>query len=167
MKEAQGHIMEAAEAGHAKFGIEQPVFINNVINSLVVDGKNDEALATLNTVISENPDKASLYGLRGFVYDRAEKDDLSEADYRKAASFDDVDFETLVNASKKVFRVGTKKWDDIEGNSDEAKAARANVKTNYFDVAKQYAVKAQSMNPDSSDLRNLMESIDYVLETYF
>lgn len=166
-KEAQDHIMEVAKAGHEKFGIAQPIFINNVINALVVDGRVDEALSQLNAVISENPDNASLYGLRGYVYDRAEKDDLSEADYRKAASTPGVDFETLKNASKKIFRIGTSKWNEIEGVSPEAKAARDNVKKNYFDVAKQYADQAKAINADDSDLRNLMESIDYVLETYF
>lgn len=166
-KEAQDHIMEVAQAGHAKFGIAQPIFINNVVNALVVDGQVDEALSQLNAVIAENPDNAALYGLRGYVYDRAEKDDLSEADYRKAASTPGIDFETLKNASKKIFRIGTNKWNEIEGVSPEAKAARENVKKNYFDVAKQYADQAKAMNADDSDLRNLMESIDYVLETYF
>ncbi len=165
--ESQKRIMEVAQAGYDKFGMGQPIFFNNIINSLVVDGQIDQALAKLNDAMSQNPDNAGLYGLRGYVYDRAEKDDLSEADYRKAASLPDVDFETLKNASKKVFRIGTSKWDKIEGNSDDAKAARQNVKTNYFDAAKNIAEQAKAVNPSDGDLQTLMESIDYVLETYF
>lgn len=166
-KEAQDHIMEVAKAGNEKFGLEQPIFINNMINSLVIDGQIDEALSQLNAVISANPDNAGLLGLRGYVYDRAENDDASEADYRKAASMPDVDFETLKNASKKIFRIGTKKWDGIEGASAEAAQARKDVKSNYFDVAKQIADKAGTMKADDSDLQNLLDSINYVLETYF
>ena len=119
--EAQKHIMDVAKGlGHEKFGLEQPIFINNMINALVVDNKIDEALAELNKVIDANPDNAALYGLRGYVYDRADNDDASEADYRKAADMANVDFETLKNASKKIFRIGTKKWDSIEGTSPEA-----------------------------------------------
>lgn len=165
--EAQQKIMEVAQAGFDKFGMEKPIFFNNIINSLVLDGKIDQALSQLDNVIAQTPDNAALYGLRGYVYDRAEKDDLSEADYRKAASLPGVDFETLLNASKKIFRIGTSKWDKIEGASAEAKATRQNVKANYFDVAKQFAEQAQAMNSTSSDLQSLMESIDYVLETYF
>lgn len=165
--ESQKRIMEVAQAGFEKFGMEQPIFFNNIINSLVVDGQIDQALSKLNEVIAQNPDNAALYGLRGYVYDRAEKDDLSEADYRKAAAIPEVDFETLKNASKKIFRIGTSKWNEIEGNSDEAKATRQNVKANYFDVAKQIAEQAKVMNAADSDLQTLMESIDYVLETYF
>ncbi len=166
-QEAQDNIMAVAKAGYDKFGIEQPVFINNLINSLVVDNKIDEALSQLNEAIAANPDNAALYGLRGFVYDRAENEDASEADYRKAAEMANVDFDTLLNASKKIFRIGTNKWNEIEGASAEAATARQNVKTNYFDVAKSYAEKAGSMNPNDPGLEALMESIDYVLETYF
>lgn len=165
--EAQKQIMDVAKAGHEKFGLEQSIFINNMINSLVVDGKIQEALDELNKVIAANPDNANLLGLRGYVYDRQENDDASEADYRKAASMSGVDFETLKNASKKIFRIGTKKWDAIEGASAEAAQARKDVKTNYFDAAKQIAEQAQAMKTDDSDLQSLMESINYVLETYF
>lgn len=167
MKEAQDKILTVARAGNEKFGLAQPIFINNMINSIVTDGKIDEALSELDKVIAANPDNANLYGLRGYVYDRAEKDAESEADYRKAASLPDVDFETLKNASKKIFRIGTAKWNEIEGTSAEAAAARQNVKTNYFESAKQIAEKAKTMQPDDPDLQNVLESIDYALETYF
>lgn len=167
MNEAQAKILDVAKAGHEKFGLEQPIFINNMINSIVTDGKTDEALAKLDEVIAQNPDNANLYGLRGYVYDRAEKDAESEADYRKAASLPDVDFETLKNASKKIFRLGTIKWNELEGSSPETTAARQNIKTNYFESAKQIAEKAQAMQPDDSDIQNVLESINYALETYF
>lgn len=167
LKEAQEKILDVAKAGHEKFGLEQPLFINNMINSLVTEGNIDGALAQLNDVIAANPDNANLYGLRGYVYDRAEKNDLSEADYRKAASLPDVDFETLKNACKKIFRIGTEKWNEIEGSSAEATAARQNIKTNYFEASKAIADQADSMNPGDADLQNVIESINYALETYF
>ncbi|MDE6754020.1 MAG: hypothetical protein K2J82_05330 [Muribaculaceae bacterium] len=166
-KEAQSKIYEIAKAGHEKFGLEQPLFINNMINSMVVDGNVEEALSQLNAIIAENPDNAALYGLRGYVYDREGKDAESEADYRKAVTLQNVDFDTLKNASKKIFRIGTTKWNEIEGASAEATAARQNVKTKYFEAAKAIAEQAKAMNADDNDLRNVIESIDYALETYF
>ncbi len=165
--EAQVKILEVAQAGHEKFGLEQPIFINNMINSLVTEGKTDDALSMLGEVIAANPDNAPLYGLRGYVYDRVGNNELSEADYRKAASLPSVDFETLKNACKKIFRIGTEKWNEIEGASAEATAARQNIKTNYFEASKKIADQAETMNPDDPDLQNVMESINYALETYF
>lgn len=167
--EAQAKIFEVAKAGNDKFGIEQPLFLNNMINSLVSDEKMTEAVALLNDLIAQNPNVPNLYGLRGYVYDRMEDNDKSEADYRKAASLDGVDYETLKNASKKLYRVGTEKLNEIEGASDEANAARQNIKNNYFLEAQKIAQKAAGMEEgqNDSDIQNVLESIDYSLTTYF
>lgn len=163
---AKNHIQEVAVAGYQKYGLAQPLFINNLINTMVTDNKFDDAIAMLGNEISANPDNAALYGLRGYVYDRADNDAASEADYRKAASLPDVDFETLKNAAKKIYRLGAEKWNVIEGNSAEAKAARQDVKVNYFEAAKAITDKAKALNSDS-DLEYIIENIDYALETYF
>lgn len=165
--EAQAKIFDVAKVGNEKFGMEQPIFLNNMINSLVSDGQTDEAISELNVLIQQNPDIPNLYGLRGYVYDRAENDDLSEADYRKAASLPGVDFETLKNASKKLYRIGTQKLNDIEGASPEANAARQDVKNNYFLEAQKIAQQAASMEPGDSDIQNVLDSIDYSITTYF
>lgn len=164
---AQKKILEVATAGNAKFGIEQPLYINNMINSLVIENRIDEALNELNTMIAANPDNAALYGLRGYVNDRGGKDDESIADYKKAVTLDGVDNETLKNASKKIFRLGSEKWNNIEGVSAEAKAARQDVKENYWEPAKEIALRAKAMVDDDPDTDSLLESINYVLETYF
>ncbi len=164
---AQQKIMEIADAGYQKYGMDEPLFINNIVNFLVADGKNDQAVAKVSELIAANPDNAGLYGLRGFVYDRMDKDDESVSDYKKAVSLENVDFETLKNAGKKIYRVGASKYNSIEGNSEEARAARQDVKTNYFEAAKAIADKAKAMNSNDSDLDYLIENIDYALTTFF
>ena len=164
---AQAKIMEVADAGYQKYGMEEPLFINNIVNFLVADEKYDQAVSKVNELIAANPDNAGLYGLRGFVYDRMNKDDESVNDYRKAASLDNVDFETLKNAGKKIYRVGAEKYNSIEGNSEANRAARLDVKTNYFEAAKAITDKAKAMNSSDSDLDYLIESIDYALTTFF
>ncbi len=168
--EATAAIESAALAGYQKFGLEQPVFLNNLVNSRIVVNDFDGALNLLNEVMAANPDNGNLYGMRAFVYDRMDNDEKSLADYRKAASMPTTDFENLKNAAKKIMRVGTEKWNVIEGNSPEAKAARQDVKDNYFLAAKAITDKAKAAYPDNAndyDLNNVIENIDYVLETYF
>ncbi len=164
---AQEKIMEVADAGYQKYGMDEPLFINNIVNFLAADEKYDQAIAKVDELIAANPDNAGLYGLRGFVYDRMDKDEESVSDYKKAASLDNVDFETLKNAGKKIYRVGATKYNAIEGNSEEARAARQDVKTNYFEAAKAIADKAKAMNSNDSDLDYLIENIDYALTTFF
>lgn len=161
---AKPHIKEVANAGNDKFGIAQPLFLNNLVNTWVIDGENQTAIDKLTQLIANNPNTANLYGLRGYVYDRMNNDDASVADYKKATETEDVDFETLKNAAKKIFRVGTTKWNNIEGATA---AQRKELKENYFDYAKKVTDKAKAMKADDSDLDYVIENIDYALETFF
>lgn len=167
LSEMQDKILDASQFGIDKFGIDNPIFLNNLINSLVTDNRTDEALAKLNDLIAQNPDSANIYGLRGYVYDRLEKDDLSEADYRKAASLPSADFETYKNAANKLYRVGASKLNDLEGNSPEINSARQEVKANYFIQAQEYANKANDLQPGDPIVQNLLDSIDYAITTFF
>lgn len=160
--QARAEIDEIAMAGFKKFGMAQPVFINNLVNSMVMDGKMAEAIALIDTQIAETPDNASLYGLRGFVNDRKGDDDASVNDYRKAASLPGVDFETLKNVSKKLFRVGVSKREALNPNDAAGLAA---VKADYFIYAKDIAEKAKQMNPSDSNINDVLENIDYILES--
>ncbi|MCM1153258.1 MAG: hypothetical protein NC328_06365 [Muribaculum sp.] len=157
-------IADAAAAGFEKFGLSKPIFFNNMINGMINQSNFDGALNLINTQLANTPDNANLYGLRAFVYDRKGDNDASLADYIKAASLPDADFETLKNAAKKVLRVGTEKLNDVDRSNRDAFHA---VKTQYFDVAKQIAEQAKAMKADDSDLLNVLDNIDYALETYF
>ena len=162
-KEAVDNIFVVARAGFDKFGMEQPVFLNNLINTMVNKNQENDALNFVNNAIQTYPDKAALYGLRGFVYDRMNNEDASEADYRKAASMPDVDYETLRLAVTKLLRIGQEKWNNIELGDPEIKAKKDNVRQNYFQVAKKYAEQAKTLTDNPDDMNYLIESIDYQL----
>ena len=85
-------------------------------------------------------------------------------DYRKAATLPEVGFETLRNASKKILLVGTSKYNELDGAEPEKRQA---IKENYYIAAKNIAEKADQMNPGDPDLQNVIESIQYALDTYF
>ncbi len=165
---AKQKINEIAEEGNAKFGMSQPVFFFNIINFLVLDEKFDEALAKTNPMIEANPNDPALYGLRGFIYDRQGKDDESVADYKKSVSFQNANFEQLREAAAKIYRVGADKYNNINGNGEAEKAARLDVKNNYFQVAKDITDRAKAMaTGKDSRLDYLIENIDYALTTFF
>lgn len=161
---AKDAIEEIAYDGYNKFGLEQMLFINNLINAYVNDNKYDQALALVNDAISKNPDNANLYGLQGFIYDRMNQDDKSLEAYRKAASFEKVDAGTLLNAARKVFQVGTNKYGQLDPNDE---ASRMAIKNDYFEAAKSIAERAKTLDPDNSDVNYILENIDYVLTTYY
>lgn len=162
--EAQRRIQEVAQDGYKKFGVSQPIFINNMVNALVSDNKMDEAVALMNQLVSENPSNADILGLRGFVLDRAGNDDASLADYKAAAFMPGVSYETLKNAAKKVFRQGQIKYNDVDPKNAQARLA---IRDDYFNVAKQIADIASQLNGVDSDLQYVIDNIDYTLDTYF
>ena len=166
-KEAQDKIKGAAQFGIEKFGLENPIFINNLVNSMVSDGEIDQTLAQLTDLIAQNPNIPNLYGLRAYVYDQAGKDDLSEQDYRTASAMPNADFETLKNTGNKLYRIGAERLNALEGNSPEVQAARNDIKVNYFQAAKELANRANALEPGDPYIENLLESIDYALTTYF
>lgn len=111
-----------------------------------------------------NPDNSNLYGLRGFIYDRAGNDDASLNDYRKAASLSDCDYETLKNAAKKIYRVGAVKFGEI---APADQAAKNQIKAEYYDEAAAICQRAKSIKSDDPDLDHVIDAIDYALTTYF
>lgn len=161
---AKAEIKNIALQGYNTFGISNPLFINNLVNSMLQDKNYEEALATISKQIAATPDKAFLYGLRGYVNDRKGDDTASLADYRKAAEFEDADIETLKNASKKIYTAGTAIWNNIEGNQPEK---RQEVKKDYFEAAKAIAERAQAINSSDPDISYILDNINYALETYF
>ncbi len=167
--EARIRVNEVAADGYKRFGVDQPVFLNNLINNMIEDNKKDEAINLVKTELGTHPDNANLYGLLGFIYDRNDQDDLSIEAYRKAAEIESADYETLLNAAKKIFRTGTEKWNLIEGNNAEAREKRNDIKINYFEAAKVIAEKAKAIRGDKPDstLNYLLESIQYNLDNYF
>lgn len=161
--EAKDRIFAAAKAGYEKFGMAQPVFLNNMVNSMINSGKEADAIALVNDAITNNPDNAALYGLRAFVNDRMGNDAASEADYRKAADMPNVDYETMRNAVTKLLRTGQQKWNDIELGDPESHAKKQAIKANYFQEAKRMAEKAKTLTDDPGDMDYLIESVDYQL----
>lgn len=162
-KEARENIFAAARRGYDKFGMSQPLFLNNMVNSLVNESKENEAIDLVNDALGKNPDNAGLYGLRGYIYDRLDNEENSEADYRKAAELPGVDYETLANVVKKLIRIGQNKWNNIELGDPDSRAKKQNVRSNYFEAAKKYAEKAKTLTDNPGDMDYLIENIDYLL----
>ena len=163
-KPALAAIYEVASEGFDKFGMSQPLFINNIINTKIQEGNNQEAIGIISGQIAKTPDIPSLYGLRAYIYDRMNNTEKSVEDYRKGASFENADAETLRNAARKIYNAGTEIWNELETKTPEAVD---NVKVNYFEAAKSIAERAKALDPDNSDVEYILENIDYALTTYF
>lgn len=157
-------IYDIALQGYQNFGMKQPLFINSLASTLVDDEKFAEAINLINDQLAANPDMSDLYSLRGWVLDRKGDDEAALADYRKSASYDDATVETLNRAARKLYIHGSQIWNSIEGPEP---AKRQEVKTEYWDAAKALLERSLQLDPNNYDAENILDSVNYALETYF
>lgn len=163
-QEAQDKIFRVAKAGFDKFGLEQPMFINNLVNTYVMEDKNNEAVDMINSLLASNPGNSNLLGLRAFVYDRMGKDDDSLADYMAAIANADCSFDILKSASKKLYRMGSNKLGTLDPKDHQGKQ---DVLKNYFEPGIDIARRAKALTPDDSDVNNVISNFEYAIETYY
>ncbi len=161
---AQEHIYEIAQAGNEKFGVEKPIFLSNLVNCLVSQNKIDDAIALVGENIAANPDAANLYSLRAFVENRKGDVEAAEADYRKVASMENADFESLKNTCIFMLKRGQELWSEVQGTTAEDNAKRQNAYENYWQWANSVGDKAASINPNDPELNNVLDNLEYLLE---
>lgn len=161
---AKEEIEKVARHGYETYGLGQDLFFKNLVISAAQQNKFDEALGLLNTEIAKNPELSWLYGVRSYVYELQGNDEAAITDYRKAASFENADFDTLRVAAGKLLNAGAEKWDAV---SSTDKAAREAIRAEYWIPAKAIAERAKNLKPDDRRILNIIDRIDYVLETFF
>lgn len=161
---AKNAILDVAKAGYEKYGISQPLFINNMVNYMVNDNQLEESITLLNKLIGENPQSAALYALRAFVNDRKGDNAASINDYNLATQMPDADYETYKKAAYKLLRVGT----DAMNAADLTNKEVANeIRASYFDKAKELCDRAAQLQAPDNELQYIIENIDYALQNYF
>lgn len=162
-EEAKAQILEIARDGYNVYGVAVPLFLTNIVDGLTHQGKADEALTFINDAISKSPEVPDFYSVRAWLYDNMGKDDESVADYLKAVSFPNANYEITRAAVRKLFVTGQEKMNNIDLSAPDGKAQREAIKTQYLMKAKDLINAAQAKGQDTSDLNYFNENIDYLL----
>lgn len=160
---AQKEMINTAKAGYETFGNSVPLFLHLYIRGLSMNNQADIALDLLSREIAKTPQDGILYRHRAFVYDNIHDDEKSVADYIKAAELTP-DYETLIEASRKIGMVGIKKIREANNNSEPIENKRQIIDC-YFNKALEFATKAKAINPNNPDLDIIIENITYNIES--
>lgn len=161
---AEKGMIEAAKAGYETFGTDIPLYLHIYIRGLCSDNRWKEATDLLNKEIEKSPENGILYRHRAFVYDQMKEDNKSVEDYIKAAQLSN-DFETQLEAGRKIAMVGTKRIQEISIDAPDAKERRLKIITDYLQPALTFAQKAKSLNSDNPDTDIIIENITYCIES--
>lgn len=157
---AEKNMIQIARDGYEVYGTDIPLFINLYIRGLVSDQQFELALELLNEEIEKDPENGILYKYRAYVYDQNKNDENSVNDYIKAAELTP-EYETLIEASRKIAMVGDKKRRNLNYSEPNITQIKNDILTNYYQIALKYANKAKEINPDNPDSDIIIENIKY------
>jgi tetratricopeptide (TPR) repeat protein len=130
-------------------------------------GGGDAAIEKIGKAITADPSNASLYAVRGSLYDNQKKNDLAMADYKKAIELDpnnfDAQFNMGINNFNKAATLYTKaskmdlKTYQVQGKKVEAEGKK------YFEAALPYFEKAMQINPNDRSTVSALQKVYYRL----
>ena len=154
-----------AEQAYALYGKEDSRYIGFMINNLIDKKEYAKANALIDKYISEDPNNAQLYFVKGVVCDAEGKTEASMEAYKKALTLDDKNANALMQYGYKLYQ----KACDMDQNES---ANMTNSQYNEFRDTKvdpllkeaaTYLEKAYELDENMSDARSVLRSIFYNL----
>ncbi len=136
-------------------------------NNLIVDelegflqgGKHEEALANLNTAITNDPSNVVLYFARGTVYESLKQEDNAVTDYKKALEIKPDYYDAAFNLGAYYFNKGADKINESNGlplnETKKYAALKEEAKTNFV-IAVPYVEKAHELKPGDAGTGNML-----------
>ena len=136
-----------------------------LINLYIYGGKYDEAIATLESVLAEEPDKAEYWNVKGNLYESQKKYDQSIECFEKAISIDPNYADALGNLGRIYFNMAVQKNNEISSITDNVKynEAREREVIPLFEKSCPYYEKAYELKPDEPDYKYALRNIYYNL----
>lgn len=127
----------------------------------------DAAIDKIGKAITADPNNASLYAVRGTLYDQQKKSDLALEDYKKAIALDpnsfDAQFNAGINNFNRAAALYTKaskmdlKTYQVQGKKVEAEGKK------YFEAALPYFEKALALQPNDRSTITALQKVYYRL----
>jgi tetratricopeptide (TPR) repeat protein len=127
----------------------------------------DAAIDKIGKAIAADPGNASLYAVRGSLYDNQKKNDLAMVDYKKAIELDpnnfDAQFNLGINNFNKAATLYTKASKmDLKTYQAQGKKVEAEGKK-YFEAALPYFEKALQIQPEDRNTVSALQKVYYRL----
>lgn len=159
-------IFVAAKEGYKHHGASNIFVFNNYVNKFF---NNDEIEAANNILLDaaeKDPTNGNVQLLLGFLRNKEEKYTEAATHFIKAGELSNV-YGTLLDAGKQLNLLGKVTLNAIDYNAENATELKENVKKNYFEKALEIANKAKALPEANNQVDNLIDDINYSLETYF
>lgn len=153
--------MEVVRKGLEKYPNNTNLILQE-LSYLMATGKSEEAMASFDKAIANEPDNASLYYNRGYIFDQVTKEyDKAAADYNKALKLKPDFFDAAYNVGAMYYNVGVE-WNNKATSYDIKETEKYNAATKkaneYFEKAKPALEKAHELDPaDKNTMASLVK----------
>jgi tetratricopeptide (TPR) repeat protein len=143
-------------------------FMLEDLNLAMQGGANGEAaIEKIGKAIQADPNNASLYAVRGTLYDQQKKSDLALEDYKKTISLDPNNFDAQFNAGINNFNRAAALYTkaskmDLKTYQAQGKKVEAEGKK-YFEASLPYFEKAMQINPNDRSTVSALQKVYYRL----
>lgn len=127
----------------------------------------DAAIEKIGKAIQADPNNASLYAVRGTLYDQQKKSDLALEDYKKTIALDPNNFDAQFNAGINNFNRAAALYTkaskmDLKTYQVQGKKVEAEGKK-YFEAALPYFEKALTIQPNDRSTISALQKVYYRL----
>ena len=152
------------ENGNTKMQKEN-TYTLKLINLYIFSGKYDEAIATLESVLADEPNNAEYWNVKGNLYESQKKYDQSIECFEKAISINPSYADALGSIGRVYFNLAVQKNNEISTITDNAKYTEAREKEvlPLFEKSRPYYEKAYELKPDEPDYKYALRNIYYNL----
>lgn len=152
--------MEVIRKGLEKYPNNTNLILEE-LSYLMATGKSEEAMASFDKAIANEPNNPSLYYNRGFIFDQMKEYDKAAVDYKKAKELDPKFFDAIYNLGAMYYNQGVE-WNNKASSYDikeKTKYDEATKKaTEFFEKAKPALEEAHELNPkDKSTMASLVK----------
>lgn len=144
---------------------QEPIFLTNLANILIIKGENDQALTFLNQLLEKDPTNPLVLSTMGQIYTEGKKDyQTGESYYLKAVELNPESKEAIYGLAQVYFNQGADAINEANSINDQAQYAVALEKAKgFYAKALPYLEKVHELDPDNSQFRTALYNVYYNL----
>jgi len=162
-QEDTANYVNTLEQGVVKFP-EESYFLFNLINIMIGQGKNEEAINYLQRAITANPDDPQLYNALGIVYRNLNQIENASESLQKALAIKPDHANSLSHMGLLYYNMGVVARGEADNIVDNKLYSEALKKVNdLFKQAIPYLEKAYELDPTDNDAVFALRNIYYIL----
>lgn len=144
---------------------QEPIFLTNLANILIIKGENDQALTFLNQLLEKDPTNPLVLSTMGQIYTEGKKDyKTGESYYLKAVELNPDSKEAIYGLAQVYFNQGADAINEANNITDQDKYTVALEKAkSFYTKALPYLEKVHNLDPENTQFRTALYNVYYNL----